>query len=64
MHRRRIEAGLTHEMLAHRSGLSRSAVIRMEHGESAGSMLGWWAIARGLDLRLADFVGVLDEEHG
>ena len=55
---------MTYEMLAERSGLSRSAVIRMETGESTGSMRGWWAVARGLGLPLSVMVSVLDGGPG
>lgn len=64
MSRIRNERGLTYEQLAERSGLSRSAVIRMETGESAGSMRGWWAVARGLDVPLSVLVSVLDGGPG
>lgn len=64
MGRLREARGLTYERLAERSGLSRSAVIRMETGESAGSMRGWWAVARGLGVPLSVMVSVLDGGPG
>ena len=44
--------GLSHEKLAQKAGLSRSAIGHIEHGERSPSLVNCLKIARALDIKL------------
>ncbi|QYF74748.1 helix-turn-helix transcriptional regulator [Cryobacterium sp. PAMC25264] len=59
--RRRAELGLTYDMLAERSGLSRTGVINLETGNRIGSLATWYAVAHGLDTTASALLMHLEE---
>jgi transcriptional regulator with XRE-family HTH domain len=52
--------GLTIDVLAARSGLSRNAVLNLLNGQRDGGITSWHHLAHGLDVSLADLVKHLD----
>lgn len=57
--RLRAESGLTFDALSSATGLSRMAVINMEHGKTRGSLDSWFRVAEVLDVSLVDLVAHL-----
>ncbi|MFD9427362.1 MULTISPECIES: helix-turn-helix domain-containing protein [unclassified Streptomyces] len=53
---RRIWCNLTQEQLAHRAGISRDTVQRIEGGQNDARISHLWRIARILECSLADLV--------
>jgi transcriptional regulator with XRE-family HTH domain len=56
----RDERGLSQERLAELSGIDRTHIGTLEHGNSEMSVLKVWQLAKGLDVDPADLVRGLD----
>lgn len=57
----RVDANVSYELLAERTGLHRLTVLRMLRGHRGGSLESWWRIATALDADFAAMVRLLDE---
>jgi putative transcriptional regulator len=59
--RLREQSGLSYDKLADRTGLSRMALINLEHGRTRGSLETWFHVAHGLGVDIGDLVRKLDD---
>jgi transcriptional regulator with XRE-family HTH domain len=59
---RREQLGITQDALAEASGLNRRAMMRLQSGERKGTLSAWFALARGLDMRLGELVDHLYDQ--
>lgn len=57
--RLRAQRGLSYDALADRTGLSRTALINLEHGTTRGSLDTWFHVARALETPLGELVDLL-----
>ncbi|KAB2845936.1 MAG: helix-turn-helix domain-containing protein [Hyphomicrobiaceae bacterium] len=57
LHRRRREQGLTLEQLAHKSGVSRAAISKIERGDSGATSSVLGKLAEALDLSISQLLG-------
>jgi putative transcriptional regulator len=59
--RLRSQAGISFDRLAERTGVSRMALINIEHGVNRGSLDTWHRISQALGVPLSDLVARLDD---
>jgi len=55
--------GLTLDVLAARSGMSRNTVINLLTGARDGNLSSWYLLAHGLGVSLSDLVTHLDDQN-
>jgi len=61
---RESQPGLTIDVLAARSGMSRNSVINLLNGGRGGTLESWYLLAYGLGVRLSELVEHLDSDSG
>jgi putative transcriptional regulator len=61
--RLRADRGLSYDAVADISGLSRTALIDLEHGTTRGSLDTWHRVAHALDVSFPELVGQLCDGH-
>lgn len=57
--RRRKEAGWTLDQLAERSSVARRSFVKLEAGESKGSVETWFKLAEAFDIEIGEMLGPL-----
>ena len=60
----RAESGMGYLRLSKAAGVSKSSVISLEMGHSAGALSTWFAVAEALDVNVGDLLEHLHDDPG
>jgi len=60
---RESKPGLTLDVLAARSGMSRNTVLNLLNGSRDGTLESWYLLAHGLGVRFSDLMAYLDNDE-
>lgn len=59
----RLEKGLSHEAMAKKTGITRSAISHIESGKRNPSLLVALSMAHALDKELSDILAAIERQH-